>query len=83
MGEGNCDLGKTCNKNHSINIGGITMDIAALSMIMSQSKAQTAASIAVMKKAMDTGKENATQMTEMIKNSAVDPNLGNHLDVSV
>ena len=59
------------------------MDIAALSMVMSQSKAQTSASIAVMKKAMDTGKENATQMTEMIKNSAVDPNLGNHLDVSV
>ena len=56
------------------------MDIAVLSMIMSQSKAQTAASIAVMKKAMDTGKENATQM---IKNSAVDPNLGNHIDVSV
>jgi hypothetical protein len=43
------------------------MDIAALSMIMSQSKSQTAVSIAVMKKAMDTGKENATQMTEMIK----------------
>lgn len=59
------------------------MDIAALSMIMSQSKAQTAASIAVMKKAMDTGKENAMQMTEMIKNSAVDTNQGNHLDVSV
>ena len=58
------------------------MDIAALSMVMSQSKAQTAASIAVMKKAMDTGKENATQMTEMIKNSAVDANLGNHIDVS-
>lgn len=59
------------------------MDIAALSMVISQSKAQTAASIAVMKKAMDTGKENATQMTEMIKNSAVDPDLGNHIDVSV
>jgi hypothetical protein len=59
------------------------MDIAALSMVMSQSKAQTAASIAVMKKAMDTGKENATQMTEMIKNVAVDPNLGSHIDVSV
>jgi hypothetical protein len=58
------------------------MDIAALSMVMSQSKAQSAAGIAVMKMAMDTGKENATQMTEMIKNSAVDPNLGNHIDVS-
>lgn len=58
------------------------MDIAVLSMVMSQSKAQTAAGIAVMKMAMDTGKENATQMTEMMKNSAVDPNLGNHIDVS-
>ena len=58
------------------------MDIAALSMVMSQSKAQTAASIAVMKKAMDTGKENATQMTEMINNYAVDANLGNRIDVS-
>jgi hypothetical protein len=58
------------------------MDIAALSMVMSQSKAQTVASIAVMKKAMDTGKENATQMTEMIKNIAVDPNLDKHIDAS-
>jgi len=59
------------------------MDIAALSMAMSQSTVQQSAGIAVMKMAMDTGKENATQMTEMIKNSAVDPNLGSHLDVSV
>ncbi|GEQ20115.1 hypothetical protein CBU02nite_06210 [Clostridium butyricum] len=59
------------------------MDIAALSMIMSQSRVQQSAGIAVMKMAMDTGKETATQMTEMIKNVAVDPNLGNHIDVSV
>jgi len=58
------------------------MDIAELSMIMSQSRVQQSAGIAVMKMAMDTGKENATQMTEMIKNSAVDQNLGQHLDVS-
>ena len=58
------------------------MDIAALSMVMSQSNAQTVAGMAVMKMAMDTGKDNATQMTEMMKNSAVDPNLGNHIDVS-
>lgn len=57
------------------------MDIAALSMIMSQSRVQESAGIAVMKMVMDTGKENATQMTEMIKNSAVDSNLGNHIDV--
>ena len=59
------------------------MDIAALSMVMSQSKAQTAAGIAVEKIAMDTNKETGTQMAEMIKNVAVDPNLGNHIDVSV
>ncbi len=59
------------------------MDIAVLSMVMSQSRVQELAGIAVMKMAMDTGKENATQMTEMIKNSAVDLNIGSHLDVSV
>jgi hypothetical protein len=58
------------------------MDIAELSMIMSQSRVQQSAGIAVMKIAMDTGKENATQMAEIIKNSAVDQNLGQHLDVS-
>lgn len=56
------------------------MDIAALMMVMSLSKTQAAAGIAVMKKAMDTGKENAAQMTEMMKNAARDPNLGQHLD---
>ncbi|GAA0724285.1 YjfB family protein [Clostridium malenominatum] len=59
------------------------MDIAALSISMSQSKVQQAAKLAVMKIAMNTGKETATQMTEMLKNSAVDPNLGKHLDASV
>lgn len=58
------------------------MDIAALSMVMSQSKVQQSAGIAVMKMAMDTGKENATQMTDMMGNSSVDPNLGNQIDVS-
>ncbi|WP_242872932.1 YjfB family protein [Clostridium magnum] len=32
---------------------------------------------------MDTNKEAGTQMTEVLKNSAVDPNLGNHIDLSV
>lgn len=58
------------------------MDIEALSMVISQSKSQTAAGISVAKMAMDTNKETGTQMTEMMKNSAVDPNLGNHIDVS-
>jgi len=58
------------------------MDIGELSMVMSQSRVQQSAGIAVMKMAMDTGKETATQMTDMIKNVAVDPNLDNHIDVS-
>lgn len=59
------------------------MDIAELSMAMSQTKVQESASIALMGMAMDTCKEDATQMTEMMNNMAVDPNLGNHIDVSV
>jgi hypothetical protein len=58
------------------------MDIAELSIIMNQSWVQQSAGIAVMKIAMDAGKETANQMTEMIKNVVVDPNLGNHIDVS-
>lgn len=64
-------------------IGGNNMDIAALSMIMNQSRVQESAGISVMKMAMDTGKENATQMTAMMKDITVDPNLGNHLDAKV
>lgn len=57
------------------------MDIGSLSMIMSQSRVQQSAGIAVMKMAMDTGKETATQMAEMMKNVAVDSNVGQNLDV--
>jgi hypothetical protein len=56
------------------------MDIGALSMIMSQSKVQQSAGIAVMKMTMDTGKETATQMTEMIGKVAVDTSVGQNLD---
>jgi len=56
------------------------MDIGALSMIMSQSRVKESAGIAVMKMAIDTGKENATTITDMIKNVAVDSNVGQNLD---
>lgn len=56
------------------------MDIGALSMVMSQANVQQNAGIAVMKMAMDTGKENATTITDMIKNVAVDTNVGQNLD---
>ncbi|MGH4121121.1 YjfB family protein [Clostridium sp.] len=42
------------------------MDIGALSMIMSQSRVQQSAGIAVMKMAMNVGKENVTQITEIM-----------------
>ncbi|MBK5240390.1 YjfB family protein [Clostridium sp.] len=60
------------------------MDIGALSMIMSQSRVQQSVGIEVMKMAMNTGKENATQMTDMIdmiENVAIDSNVGQNLDV--
>jgi hypothetical protein len=56
------------------------MDIGALSMIMSQSRLQENVGIAVMKMAMDTGKENTAQMTEVMKNVAVDTSVGQNLD---
>ncbi|WP_271811997.1 YjfB family protein [Clostridium beijerinckii] len=59
------------------------MGIAQLSMSMTQSRVVESAGIAVMKIAMDAGKENASQMTEMMKNAAVDPSRGNYIDARV
>lgn len=59
------------------------MDIAALSMILSQSKVQQSAGIALTKLALNTNKEISSQMTKMINNMSVDPSLGQHLDVRV
>ncbi|MGV8982714.1 YjfB family protein [Clostridium sp.] len=49
-------------------------------MIMSQSRVQQDAGIAVMKMEIDTGKENATRITDMMKNVAIDPKVGQNLD---
>jgi len=59
------------------------MDIGALSMVMSQASVQQNIGIAVMKMAMDTGKENAAQITETMKNVAGEANLGRNFDVSI
>jgi len=48
---------------------------------MSQARVQQSAGIAVMKMAMNTGKENATTITDMVKNISVDPNVGQNLDI--
>jgi hypothetical protein len=57
------------------------MDIGALSMAMSQSRVQQSVGIEVMKMAMNTGKENATHMTDMMDKVAVDTSVGQNLDV--
>ena len=57
------------------------MDIGALSIVMSQSRVQQSAGISVLKMAINTGKENATMITDMVKNVSVDPNVGQNLDI--
>lgn len=54
------------------------MDIAMMSMISSNTKVKAAASLAVTKMAMNTSKQNAENMNDMLK--SVDPSLGNKLD---
>ncbi|MCT8978516.1 YjfB family protein [Clostridium sp. CX1] len=58
------------------------MDIAGLSVVMNQSKVMEQASLSVMKLAMNSGKETAAAMTEMLEKAA-SPNLGNHIDTRV
>lgn len=56
------------------------MDIAAMSIMMSQSKVQQQASISVIKMAMDAGKTEMNEMTKMMEQSA-QPHLGKNIDV--
>lgn len=59
------------------------MDIAALSMSMSQSSVKGQVGIALMKITMNSNETMASQMTEMMKSASVDPNLGKVIDVTV
>ena len=58
------------------------MDIAALSINLNQAKVAQETSLAVMKLAMETGKQTANETVKMIEKS-VDLNLGKIIDVSV
>lgn len=58
------------------------MDIGSSSMIMSQSRVQENVGIALMKMGLNTGKENDSQVIEMLKNVSGDPNIGSNLDVT-
>lgn len=57
------------------------MDIAALSIMMNQSKVQQSAGIAVMKMAMNNSSETAERVTEMLDNNSSNPNLGSNFDI--
>lgn len=59
------------------------MDIAVLSMGMSNSSLASAVQISVMKLGMNSNEEMASQMNEMLKNVAVETGKGINLDVRV
>ncbi|AOY75674.1 YjfB family protein [Clostridium formicaceticum] len=65
------------------------MDIAALSMGLSQMKVTQQASISVMKMAMDAGQTQMNDMVQMVQENtkmmeqSVNPHLGKNLDISL
>ena len=65
------------------------MDIAALSMNLSQMKVAQQASISVMKMAMDAGQNQMNDMVQMVQQNtkmmeqSVIPHLGKNLDISL
>ena len=64
------------------------MDIAAMSMVMSQTSLAQNASLSVMKIAMDSAKVNVSNLTEMLSQNtaiqqSVQPHLGVNFDMKV
>ena len=58
------------------------MDIAALSMSLSQMKVANQASISVLKLTMDTAQEQMEDMTKIMEQS-VNPDIGSNLDLKL
>ena len=58
------------------------MDIAALSMSLSQMKVANQASISVFKLTMDTAQEQMEDMTKIMEQS-VNPHIGSNLDLKL
>lgn len=56
------------------------MDIAALSMVLNQAKVRQLADISLMKKTMDQGKQDTSQLVKMMEQS-VQPHLGGKVDL--
>lgn len=61
------------------------MDIAALSMAMSQMNLGTQVGVAVTKLSMDTAEQSGQMMTDMLKGMelSVNPSLGNQIDIKL
>ncbi|WP_199884016.1 YjfB family protein [Anaerosinus massiliensis] len=61
------------------------MDIAALSVAMSQTRFQQDLGISVMKMAMDQASSQGNALAELMEDAsaAVDPNLGANVDISI
>jgi len=63
------------------------MDIARMSVLLNLVEVRQAASLSVMKMAMDNAKQNGKAMTQMLQNSTPEmevvslPHLGNRIDV--
>lgn len=53
------------------------MDISSLSMVISQSKVQEAASTSILKMSMDSSEE---AVNKLVENMAVDPSIGTNID---
>lgn len=65
-------------------VGGVKMDIAALSISLHQSQLMQQVSLAVTKQAMDMQQQHVQQIAEAIESVPVsDPNLGNVIDISI
>lgn len=59
------------------------MDIAALSINLNQSLLQNQVQISLMKMTMENSSIINNDMTEMLDNIAIDPSVGNNLDIKV
>ncbi|ANU26745.1 YjfB family protein [Planococcus versutus] len=56
------------------------MDIAALSMAMSQMNVRTEANVSVMKKTIDQAETNGQEVVKMLEQS-VQPHIGSRIDI--
>lgn len=62
-------------------VGGATMDIAALSISMSQAQLMQNVSLAVVNQAMEVQQQNTEQLVDMM--DAPHPTLGNVIDIQI